>query len=88
SNKFNLEKHAERFYSPEEVIARDPNTPPDVLREILQRDKNNGASYYAAENPNCPPDTLREVLQRGKNDQVSWHAAETPNTPPDILREV
>ena len=42
-----------------ELIARDPNTSPDVLRKILEQGKDDYVSMYAANNPNCPPDVVK-----------------------------
>ncbi len=61
---------------------------PDILKKILERDKDDGVSWYAVKNINCPSDILRMVLERGKNDNVSQNAAKNPNCPPDALRTV
>ena len=53
-------------------IAKNPNTPPDILRKILERGNNDYISRSAAENTNCPPDALikwmRETGKIGKED--------------------
>jgi len=34
----------------------DPDCPFKILTEILEKEKNDNVSYYAAINPNCPPE--------------------------------
>ena len=52
-------------------IAENPNTHPEILVEILKRNKNDYVSMYAARNPNTDPEILTEVLRRNNNDSVS-----------------
>jgi len=54
---------------------------PNLLIEILRKNKNDMPAQYAAQNPNCPPEILIEILQREKNDEVSYYAALHPNCP-------
>ena len=72
----------------EEYAAKNYRCPPDVLRIVLERGKDDGVSQNAAENPNCPSDALVMVLERGKDDKVSCNAAENPNCPPWALQMV
>ena len=34
-----------------------PDCPPKILVEVLERGKNDLVSYWAYRNPNCPPET-------------------------------
>lgn len=61
---------------------------PYVLREILEKEKNDISSRYAAECRYCPEETLRMILERGNNNAVSQCAAQNPNCPPDALRMI
>jgi hypothetical protein len=61
----------------------DPNRPPEILAEVLRREKDDWVSIYAVQNPNCPPEALAEVLRRGKDNEVSRYAAENKNCPPE-----
>ncbi len=45
----------EVFKDNELYIAKNPNCPPELLVEILKRDKDDYVSCLAARNPNCPP---------------------------------
>ncbi len=87
NKKFNLKKYSQQDYYNIET-AKDPNTSPDILRKILERERDDGISRFAASNSNCPEDALRMVLERGKDDRVSYCAALNPNCPSDILRKI
>ena len=65
-----------------EEVARNPNTSPEILAQILSIGKDDLVSRSAAMNPNAPPDSLAEVLSRGNDDDVSQYAAQNPNALP------
>jgi len=72
-----------------QFAAQNTDCPPEMLEEILRREKEHDTvAYYAAINPSCPPEMLAEILRRGGNDGVSESAAQNPNCPPEILAEV
>ena len=88
---FNLKQYKKAqkdfgYYTTE--VAENPNTPPDILKEILGRGNDDEVSRWAANNPSCPPEILVEVLRRGNNDSVSRWAVRNPNCPPEMLAEV
>jgi len=67
-------------------LAKDPNTPVDVLRELVKK-----SSYWirsnVASNPTTPLDILRE-LAKEDNATVRLYTVRNPNTPLDILRDL
>jgi hypothetical protein len=64
-------------------LARNPNTPPEVLT-ILARDEDYWVRCGVARSPNTPPETLT-ILARDKDWGVRCGVAWNPNTPPEIL---
>ena len=60
-----------------------PNCPPEILAEVLRREKDDPYSWHAVYNSSCTPEMLAEVLERGKDDYVSRNAALNPNCPPE-----
>jgi len=67
-----------------ERLAKNPNTPEDVLRE-LAKDKDPWIRVQVAKNPSTPLDILRE-LAKEDNWYVRAAVAQNPSTPLDILR--
>ena len=63
-----LERFGEKDAKVARNAVRNPNCPPEALRKVLERGKNDYVSLYAAQNKNCPPETLKMVLGRGNND--------------------
>ncbi len=88
THKINNKKYSQQNYYYNIETAENPNTPPDILRKILERGNNNWVSCFAALNPNCPSDILKMILERGKNDGVSQYAALNPNCPKDVLKKI
>jgi hypothetical protein len=65
-------------------LAKDPNTPVEVLR-VLSTDKNSWVRCNVAENPNTPVEVLR-VLSTDKDFSVRYNVVRNPNTPVEVLR--
>ena len=76
----------EDYYT--EEIAINPNTSQEILKEILEQERNDYISWQVARNTNCPSQALEMVLKRGKDDGVSWDAAKNPNCPGSALEMV
>lgn len=51
-------------YEIDNRVARHPNTPPDVLRELAGRPDQVGTDMCLAENPHTPDDVLRAIAHR------------------------
>ena len=66
------------------VTTSDPN----ILTEMIRREKNDYATRHAVSNRFCPPEILTEVIRRGLDDLVSKYAAMNPNCPPETLGEI
>jgi len=73
-------------YAEKVKLAKNPNTPGDVLR-IVAKDVEWIVRAWVAENPSAPVDALRELAKDGKWD-VRLYVAKNTNTPEDILREM
>jgi len=74
-------------------LAESENCPPEtlikILKQILNRPKNDEFSWWAAANPNCPPEYLERILNRGVwNSVITWRAASNPNCPPEALAKI
>ncbi len=67
-------------------VARNPNTPADVLTE-LAKDSHSVVRKNAAGNPNMPADVLTELAKDSYCD-VRISVAGNPNTPVDVLTEL
>ena len=66
---------------------KDPNTSPEILREIILEAWKNGRSFIldvALKNPNCPPDVLKTILESEDN-WIAELAVSNPNCPSDSL---
>ena len=62
---------------------------PEILAKILQNEKDDEVSRYAARNPNCPPEILEGILKRSKNNfYISGCAVMNPNFPTETLLEI
>lgn len=66
-----------------QAIARNPNTSPDVLAQLVKTDSSHIRSTVAA-NPNTPISVL-VALASDNNGYVRSRVARNPNTPPDVL---
>ena len=62
-------------------LASNPDTAPEILKEILEQGGSDWASCCAANNKNCPASALEKILKRGNNDYISEVAAKNPNCP-------
>jgi len=71
-----------------EYVAKDPNTPQEILTKILRIGNDDWVSRYAALHPNCPAEILVEVLKRKKDNDVSCDAVLNPNFPSQILAKI
>ncbi|MFW6172379.1 MAG: hypothetical protein ACOC5T_01355 [Elusimicrobiota bacterium] len=69
-------------------VAKDPNTSPEILAKILEKENDDHISWNAAQNPNCPPEALAKVLERGKDNWVSHFVARNLNCPSEALVKV
>ena len=67
-------------------LAKNTDTPRDILRE-LAKDDFNWIRDSVASNPNTPEDTLR-VLANDEDHQVRGMIAMNPNTPEDLMQEL
>ncbi len=72
-------------YSVRSLVALNPNTPPDILRQMAKIMGQPGCQlsklnvhYQLAQNPNCPPDVLDFIIQHGDEFAV-MKAKENPN---------
>ena len=66
-----------------EIIAKDVNTPPEILA-MLAKDGNEHVRQWVASNPNTPPEILAMLAKDGNEHVRQWVASNT-NTPPEIL---
>ena len=73
-------KNKEKRYTIEIEVAKTTKDP-NILTEILKRNKDDYVSCSAAENPSCPPEALAEVLKRNKDNNVSYFASRNPKCP-------
>lgn len=64
-------------------IAKDINTPEDVLA-ILAKNDDSEVRWSVAENLSTPQEVLK-FLSTDRNENVRWIVSENPNTPQDIL---
>ena len=68
-----------------ESLARNPNTPPEILAELMTR---GGVGRQAvSRNPNAPASALVELAQDSNETTRGW-VAENPGTPVEILLQV
>ena len=67
-------------------LARNPNTPPEILAR-LANDNDYYVIQYVAGNPNTPPETL-ERLANDEDYGVLYCVAENPNTPQESLKNL
>jgi hypothetical protein len=64
-------------YELDNRLASNPNTPPDVLRELATRDQL-GTKMCLARNPRCPEDVL-QLLSRESDEWIQKSLAANPN---------
>jgi|GEM_PF-3024054 len=86
---FNLNKYAQSYSKELEdsyMAATTPKT--EILRKILEREKNDMVSRFAAHNLNCPPDILAKILEREYYNEISYAAASNPRCPPEALAKL
>lgn len=72
-----------RTQARKERVARNTNTPADVLSK-LSADSDEHARYRVAENPSTPADVLTK-LSTDPDEHVRRTVADNPNTPADVL---
>ncbi|MEH1913599.1 MAG: HEAT repeat domain-containing protein [Nostoc sp.] len=66
----------------QEEIARNPNTPPEIIAQLMTRP---GVGRQAvSRNPNAPTEALAELAQDSNSTTRNW-VAENPGTPANIL---
>ncbi|MDZ7993218.1 MAG: hypothetical protein RM022_030595 [Nostoc sp. EfeVER01] len=66
----------------QEGIARNPNTPPEIIAQLMTRP---GVGRQAvSRNPNAPTEALAELAQDSNSTTRNW-VAENPGTPTNIL---
>ncbi|MEH1945405.1 MAG: hypothetical protein V7K77_00150 [Nostoc sp.] len=69
----------------QETIARNPNTPPEIIAQLMTRP---GSGRQAvSRNPNAPANALAELAQDSNSTTRNW-VAENPGTPTNILLEL
>ena len=83
---FSIETLKELRTKEQEDIAAEPETPPDILRE-LGKSRSKTVRKVVAGNPNTPVETLIK-LSKDKQEFVRSSVARNPNTPVDILIEL
>jgi len=84
---------ADRDYLIDWGLARNPNTPVDILLELAKSSNEytrRPAGNTLAGNPETPGETLRHIFYSidKENYWTDWKLAQNPNTPADILREL
>ena len=84
---------ADRDYLIDWGLARNPNTPVDILLELVKSSNEytrRPAASTLAGNPETPVETLRHIFNMIDKDNywVDWKLAQNPNTPADILCEL
>lgn len=67
-------------------LAKSPNTPVDILKQLSDREFDSGIRQYVAENPSTPADILVDMYNDGVAEMdVMYAIAGNPNTPSDLL---
>lgn len=67
-------------------LAKDPNTPPEILEELAALHDGFYMTYYVASNPNTPQHTLIK-LSRHHAIEISIAALSNPNLPEQHVEE-
>jgi hypothetical protein len=82
-----LEQIRNMSYDEKIELAKDPNTPVDVLEILAKNEEYWSVRRYVAWNPNTPVELLAE-LATDENEYVRRGVANNPNTPVELLREL
>jgi len=71
----------DKMYNIKDEVKKNPNTPQDTLKELVNDKDSDVRSAVAAQ------DTLKELVN-DKDERVRASVAENPNTSPEILKEL
>ncbi|BAY08625.1 hypothetical protein [Calothrix sp. NIES-2098] len=80
-----LAKHTDGYTR--DGVAHNLNTPPEVLRELANKQESGEPRIFLARNINTPSDVL-ESLSKDRDEKVRIGVAENPNTPLTVLQNL